>query len=532
MGAERQSNKSTNASDDEGIHASDLGKSSGFAPAPSSRGCEPPSSASDPREGLRAFRAHCDKAVTAAMGGDAAVPLVEAACRLVDAIVFGILDHLPEVRAEVLVRTSQQFAEARAAGEDRELVNVLVTFAASSPMVGEIVTRSRVPLSMHVARELRFGLLRPIAKLRDRPLELRVDGLEMLVLSDAVRARTQLRAELGEGLNPMSAYAWWEQHRHTEFPIEHSKFHRVVESLLEQRGMKMLGTKVCADSFWGYLHTTDLSVEVFEFHWDARMRGGIAMTVRMRAPRSSTESEDRAKVKAITHKMLRQNRPSADRLCPSAISIGAMISGPEVGQPGACPKIVAKLFSAARWWGRGEESWHRHDESWLCTDKKDRFGRMLEEQGRVIWRLATSDKGPPIDSKTSSNKQLDSLLRSSSAQVDSLIADPGKQPDPPGNDSLPPCQSECSTKRRGMLSKLARLTRKTWSKLNKQAVAPGKAAAGGVEDAHPEQQPPARRRSMQFTVKRGRRGRPWAATPCWPSRRPRARGPGLPTEGG
>jgi len=436
----------------------------------------------DLRESLQVFQALADKGVRASAGGAALVPLVIAACRLVEALVSGIHEHLPQVEASSRVNTSMQPEDCPGTVEaQREVAVIMVRFEASAPLVGEIGTRSRVPLSVRVQGDLRFAICIPPAQSQPA-LELRVDGLEMPVLEDALSARTRLREDLGKGLNPMSAYAWWEKHRHKDFPLQHSKFHRVVESLLEQKGMKIMGTKVCADSFWGYLHTTDLSVEVFEFHIDDRTKSGVAMTARMRAPKSPAESDDRAKVKDITVKMLKNNRASADKLCPSAISVGAMLAGPEVGQPGACPNVVAKLFTAARWWGRGEDAWHRHDESWLCTDKKDWLGRMVEEQGRLIWRLAEVAWSPTHTAKSpipqalspSANGLLPTLKTPSGFGLPSLC--PGSGDQPPAEEhatcSAPP------SRRSGKKGLLARLQRRAFPRLSKH-----RRSTGGIHRA-------------------------------------------------
>lgn len=343
------------------------------------------------------------------------MPLVDAACNFIEKILVGVHDHLPDLHADFEVKALQINVNRPPVEREQELVILEVKFATCSPLVGEIATRSRVAVSVHITERLRFALQHPPADLFKEPLVLCVKGLDMPTLPDAVLACTQLREELGQGLNPISAYEWWEKHRHKRFPLRSSKFHRVVESLLEQRGMKMLGTQLCAESFWGYLHTTDLSIQVFEFHLDRRMRGGVTMTARLRDPRSAAEAEDRVQVKAITHKILENNRASADRLAPSGINIGAMICGPEVGQPGACPRVIAKLFSPAQWYGPGEDSWHRWDESWCCTDRKDFLGRIVKENGRVIWRmqngesdtLGVSDSsGPASFSSTDAQPQL------------------------------------------------------------------------------------------------------------------------------
>lgn len=416
-------------------------------------------------ESLQVFQALADKGVRASAGGAALVPLVAAACRLVEAIVSGIHEHMPQLEASSRVTAALQPEDCPSTAEPpREVAVIVARFETAAPLVGEIGTRSRVPLSVRVQGDLRFAICLPPAQSQSG-LELRVDGLEMPVLEDAQTARTRMREEMGNALNPTSAYAWWEQHRHKDFPLQHSKFHRLVESLLEQKGMKLLGSKTCADAFWGYLHTTNMDIEVFEFQLDGRTKTGVAMTARMRPPKSPTESDDRAKVKDITLKMLKNNRASADKLCPSAISVGAMLAGPEVGQPGACPHVVAKLFTAARWWGRGEDAWHRHDESWLCTDKKDWLGRMIEEQGRLIWRLAANaGKSPALQTASpSSNGLLPMLTKPASFGLEIPWAKPGSSGDqPPVEEKVPTPPS-----RRSKKGLLARLQRKAFPRLSK-----------------------------------------------------------------
>merc|ERR1719229_1648597 len=92
-------------------------------------------------------------------------------------------------------------------------------------------------------------------------------------------------------------------------------------------------------------------------------------------------------------KLLRESRRVAETLAPSGINVGAMVVGPDAEQPGAIPHVVAKLLSAAQWWSPGKDGWHVHDETWNCTDAKDRFGRVTRTQGRVIWR--SGEDGQP-----------------------------------------------------------------------------------------------------------------------------------------
>jgi len=366
----------------------------------------------DLAEAARAFRVQCLAAARDAEAGEEALPLVEAAAQLVESILGGMHEQLRGVRVDAEVRAPQPGAgPGRPDGAGEELAVLEARLGApAAPLVGEIATRSRVAVNVQVSGGLRFALLRP-ARPREQPVALRVDGLDMPTLPDCVCARTQLREELGLGLNPATAYEWWERNRHTRFPLQTSKFHRVVESLLEQRGMKVLGAQIRANSFWGYLHTTDLNIEVFNFHSDRRVPGGVTMTAQLRPPKTPAEAADREQVKVITKKMLLGNRASADKLAPSGINVGAMIAGPEVGQPGAHPRVVSKLLSAAQWWGPGEDGWHRFDETWLCTDRKDLLGRVVQQQGRIIWRERGSaedrtrwgDRAPAADLRAPSD---------------------------------------------------------------------------------------------------------------------------------
>lgn len=370
----------------------------------------------DLSEAARAFRKHCIAAVQATEAGDAALPLVDAACEIVESLLTGVGEQMRGVRADVEVRALQASAGGRQAGRREEIVSLEMRLGTASPLVGEIATRSRVAVNVQVTQALRFALLQPPARPLNEPVALRVEGLDMPTLPDCVCARTQMREELGAGLNPTSAYEWWEQNRHTRFPLQTSKFHRVVESLLEQRGMKLLGSQVAANSFWGYLHTTGLNVEVLNFHFDKRMQGGVTVTALLRPPKTEAEAADREQVKIITKQLLTGNRSSADRLAPSGINVGAMIAGPEVGQPGAHPRVIAKLLSGAQWWGVGEDSWHRWDETWLCTDKKDLLGRVVKQQGRIIWRESGTGEATPPTPRDNSNGDLDTLCVDAAAE--------------------------------------------------------------------------------------------------------------------
>jgi hypothetical protein len=318
-----------------------------------------------------------------------ATELVQSASGLVEAILTGIHRHLgEELNASCELRS---FRPTGSGVQDFESLSVRFE---RFPIVGEIATRSRVAVSVQVDQELRFLLQAPTRGIgQHNPLVLRVEGLHLPALPEAVDIRRTLRATLGTDVTPQQAYGWWKENKDERYPLQDSKFHRVVESLLEQKGMKLLGEQVAAESFWGYVHTHDLDIALFKFMLDSRAPApGIAVIAELGAPADEADRFDRRIVEEITKKMLREKRRSAEKLAPSGINVGAMIHGPGAGQPGATVKVVTKLLSAAEWWGCGKDSWHQFDETWDCTDKKDMLGRVTKQQGRIIWR--TQD-GPP-----------------------------------------------------------------------------------------------------------------------------------------
>jgi pimeloyl-ACP methyl ester carboxylesterase len=86
------------------------------------------------------------------------------------------------------------------------------------------------------------------------------------------------------------------------------------------------------------------------------------------------------------------NRHGGDRFVVSATNFGKMRYDKLLGLTGANVAMIVKLFSAVDWWGPGEDGWQKWDNTWLCTDKKDAFGRIIVEQGRILWRLGAESK--------------------------------------------------------------------------------------------------------------------------------------------
>merc|ERR1719264_784879 len=110
------------------------------------------------------------------------------------------------------------------------------------------------------------------------------------------------------------------------------------------------------------------------------------------APPAPEDAAAELVARKIIEKLLKTQRSVGSRVCASAINAGAMKYARGIGEPGANPRIVAKLLSPARWWGPGADAWHLHDRTWLCTDRRDYLGQVVEEQGRVLWH-EVSDAG-------------------------------------------------------------------------------------------------------------------------------------------
>ena len=69
-----------------------------------------------------------------------------------------------------------------------------------------------------------------------------------------------------------------------------------------------------------------------------------------------------------------------------------------------CPPEPREI-EAAEWWGPGQEGWHQWDHTFLLTDKRDSFGRVVAEQGRIIWTLASRTQCHEYASQSHCNGQ-------------------------------------------------------------------------------------------------------------------------------
>jgi len=220
---------------------------------------------------------------------------------------------------------------------------------------------------------------------------LRVHGLAMRPLEECTAMRARMLRELGEeNFTRQSAYRWWEDHMH-EFPPETSKMRRIYESFL---GLKTAPLPRWAreKGIWGYINAVPEAYRTFELRRDPRAPGGISLSLALEPASTPEEEAGQALIRGFCQEVLRNDRAAAQRLAASSTNYLAMIHAPPMGACAACPRKIAKLFTAARTWGPGADSWMRWDDTWLCVDSKDMLGRVVTEQGRVLWRRWDQDR--------------------------------------------------------------------------------------------------------------------------------------------
>lgn len=305
---------------------------------------------------------------------------------LVEAALSGVMRHLPQLRPKVEVRDlGARMHGFKADGFASELVSISVDYG--QPVIGEIATLSRCACEFRFNGIVRFALQCPVKNPDGTvSLTLRVHGFEAPALQETADLRRRLIMLLGEGgFTKQAAFEWWMQNKDQEFPLENSKFHRLYESLFGQAGLKLLPKQIRVDAFWGYLHNPGTAFSSFSVLVD---RCGNTTISAQQVPADTVQDAKlRDQCRTIAQDILRDNRVAADRFAASATNFCAMMYGHEVNQPNARASAIVKLFSAAQWWGPGTEGWQRYDQTWLCTDKRNRFGFVVEEQGRIFWQL-------------------------------------------------------------------------------------------------------------------------------------------------
>jgi hypothetical protein len=348
---------------------------------------------------LQTFRATATE-ITLETSGEAGLPLCDAACKLVESLLLGITKHLPNVQADAFIFTPEQSASLDWKGGGFEhAVSIAVRFA-RVPIVGEIATRSRIPLDLRISEELRFALQPSVDMEHGAQVTLWTSGLEMWPLADAKVLRKKMESDLGAGYDLKAAYDWWRIHKE-QFPLQSSKLRRVVDSLFSQPSAMLYPAWQLHDAFWGFTQA-DHGLEWKSFEFRTQGTGTstwISITGDTFPDQAATAEEEATRRRdcewARTAISKPSNRKGGDLCAASTTALGKMRHDKFLGLQGGKAALITKLFSAADWWGCGESGWTQWDETWLCTDRKNSFGKVVAEQGRVLWRLADEpDKQP------------------------------------------------------------------------------------------------------------------------------------------
>lgn len=331
-------------------------------------------------EALKQFRAHGRQAILGVEGSKGG-PLLETACDLVEAVLGGVERHLPDAITDIELVFAEGPSEP-----GQEIATLTVDFA-DSPIIGEFATRSRQPCELRLEETVTFAIQKPPAKFTsDEPLVLKVSGMLLVPLADIQQLREDMSKHFGQELNEKNAGDWWAKKKDILYSPERSKLRRVLESL---PGAFLIPQVLMQKASWGYTLAVSRVFDTFDFYAE----GNGKVSISSRTTISDTSEQWAAEIStALCHEMLGMHRAVMERFAPSTLAVGAMLEGRNIGQKGASPEKIVKLFSAAKHWGTGEKGWQASDKTWQVVDTKDRWGRPVEEQGRVLWQYAKNAK--------------------------------------------------------------------------------------------------------------------------------------------
>lgn len=303
------------------------------------------------------------------------------ACDFIDVILEGVCRHLPSVKMSFAINDRCDPAGVDAGTPALPALEVSISPAG---VFGEITTRSRVGINFQLA-----GLMRFTPQLDDsrwgRALTISVDGLSSKCYEDALFMRARLEQEVGEDFTPAQALRWYHENKDRLFPLESSKMRRFIESVLGRAYSAAIPRNMQRNLIAGFANGRPR--EVVSFAFCAEGAAGVRISATQSAPSNDKEARMDAECARIAFETLSNDRWTAEMLAPSSINFLAMFFGHEQGQPGGDPQKVLKLFTGASSWGPGSSGWQRFDRSWLCQDHTDALGRVVAEQGRLIWHL-------------------------------------------------------------------------------------------------------------------------------------------------
>jgi len=308
-------------------------------------------------------------------------PQWHGACGLLQTLLVGPQQHLREVTTKCDVWA----CDAASSPSSPRLASFTVRWS-HAPLFGEIATRSHLGCEIRFAQEVRFTLMRPADWSDSEPLVVEVEGFDFEALPEIFRIRQHLKSILGANYDSEHVYQWWLDHVRAEFPLETSKAHRILESVLGLRSSQLaIPRHVKVDAVWALVNAVSTRLAALEFVGE--QRAGLRVTGRARPPVPPTSEEDLDRCQQIMRQGLARDQHVGDVFAPSAFNFMRFLQGHAVGQHAGSVAKLTKLFSAAHTWGPGSDGWHRYDQTWLAVDEKNVFGRTVKENGRILWRV-------------------------------------------------------------------------------------------------------------------------------------------------
>mmetsp|Transcript_98004 Transcript_98004/g.304766 ORF Transcript_98004/g.304766 Transcript_98004/m.304766 type:complete len:269 (+) Transcript_98004:429-1235(+) len=247
--------------------------------------------------------------------------------------------------------------------------------------------------------EIRFALQRPAPG--GESLVLLVEGLDLPILPDLRELRRRARAALGPGFTREEVFKWWQETKDSLYPLEHSKFRRLFESLYSQPAL-MFGQSYYGSTFLcNCINGASQHMKSFSFY---RPKGSPCIRIHAEAGpgRSPEEIETLEFSKREVGAVLRSQsqRSVGERAAASSMNFAAMLYGHENGQLAGNATVIIKLFTAAEWWGPGTSGWTKCDNTWQCRDKVNILGTKVRETGRLLWHLPEAEEAGPAEQPT------------------------------------------------------------------------------------------------------------------------------------
>lgn len=338
-------------------------------------------------EAVHEFLAHAGHSIGESHHTTNDEALLDSAGEFVDGFLLGLNEQLPGLKASADVHW------------DTESATLVVRFV-GAPLMGEIATRSRIGYFVRLGKEVRITLRLPSATTNSiisadavsatTPLRLHFSGISFEPFPEVEPLRKRIQEVLGSNFNQCTAFEWWDANKDEVSSLQDSKLRWALESILSMRSAQAVMPQNGKERLlWGFLHCRPLELVSFEFRESGTE--GIRVNGTCKDPVSPEDKRVQAAYDEVAVSVSQKDLSLGEYFMPSSVNWLALFHAETLRQSGlqvtgANPKLVTKLFSAAKEWGPGEDGWQANDHTWNCVDQKDVLGRFTLKQGRIVWR--------------------------------------------------------------------------------------------------------------------------------------------------